>query len=197
MIVDEHSPTPDCEACIQAKQHHKPFSHDVGKHSESAGELTHSDVWGPSQTESIGGSKYYISFIDDHTRRCTVEFMSNKSQATEKVKQYITHLQVQQGKQPKIIRCDNGTEYVNKELIGWCKDRGIDLQHSAPYSPQSNGAPERLNRTLIELARAMLIAKNLPKYLWAEAVSHAAYLRNRVSTRALKDTTPDGLWNEQ
>jgi hypothetical protein len=122
--------------------------------------------------------------------------MTNKSQATDKVKQYITHLQIRYDKKPCIVRTDNGTEYVNRELIEWCKDRGIELQHSAPYSPQSNGAPERLNRTLIELARAMLIAKSLPECLWAEAVSHAAYLRNRATTRVLQGATPDGLWNE-
>jgi hypothetical protein len=42
----------------------------------------------------------------------------------------------------------------------------------------------------------MLIAKNLPEILWAEAVAHAAYLRNRASTRALQGATPEGLWNQ-
>ena len=197
MIVDENSPTPDCEACIQAKHTRNPFPKmEIPNRAETPGTLTHSDVWGPARTESIGGSKYYISFTDDCTRRCTVEFMKLKSQASEKVKQYLIHLQNRCGKTPKIIRVDNGTEYINADLMKWCKDRGIEVQQTAPYSPEQNGLAERLNRTLIELARAMLIAKKLPEMLWAEAVSHAAYLRNRASTRALQGATPEGLWNQ-
>ncbi|KAJ8585688.1 hypothetical protein M405DRAFT_720029, partial [Rhizopogon salebrosus TDB-379] len=65
MIIDENSPMPECEACIQAKQTRDPFPRDTENHSEIQGELTHSDVWGPARTQSIGGSRYFISFIDD------------------------------------------------------------------------------------------------------------------------------------
>ena len=61
-------------------------------------------------------------------------------------------------------------------------DEGIIIETSAPYSPSQNGVAERFNRTLLELARAMLISKNLPTFLWDEAVAHAAYLRNRAPT---------------
>lgn len=75
---------------------------------------------------------------------------------------------------------DNGTEYINKDLITWCKGKVIELQTTAPYSPQQNGISERQNRMLTELARAMITDKNLPEFLWAEAVAHATYVRNRA-----------------
>jgi hypothetical protein len=53
---------------------------------------------------------------------------------------------------------------------------------------------ERFNRTLIELVRAMLISRNLPSFLWAEAVAHAAYIRNRAPTKALDGKTPHEVW---
>jgi len=98
---------------------------------------------------------------------------------------------------PKIILVDNGTKYINADLITWCKDKGIKIQQTAPYSPQQNGMSERLNQTLMELARAMLIARKMPEYLWAEAVSHTTYLRNQAPTHALQGTTPEGLWNQK
>lgn len=65
------------------------------------------------------------------------------------------------------------------------------METTAPYSPAQNGIAERLNRTLLEHARAMLFAKNLPKILWPEAVSYACYIKNRSPTRALgSNTTP-------
>jgi transposase InsO family protein len=158
MTIDENSPMPQCEACIQAKQTCDPFPSATENRSETLGELTHSDVWGPAPTDSVGGSRYFISFIDDCSRRCNIEFMKKKSQTMEKVMQYITHLKNRwDSKRPKFLRVNNGTEYINEGLMTWCKNQGIELQRTAPYSPEQNGAPERLNRTLIELARAMII----------------------------------------
>jgi hypothetical protein len=51
-----------------------------------------------------------------------------------------------------------------------------------------------MNRTLVELARAMITAQNLPEFLWEPAVAHAAYVQNRVYTRALKGETPYQVW---
>ena len=65
------------------------------------------------------------------------------------------------------------------------------METTAPYSPAQNGIAERLNRTLLEHARAMLFAKSLPKVLWPEAVAYANYIKNRSPTRALgQNTTP-------
>jgi hypothetical protein len=54
---------------------------------------------------------------------------------------------------------------------------------AAAYSPSQNGVAERMNRTLVELACAMINARDLPKFLWELAIKHAAYLRNCAYTR--------------
>jgi len=59
---------------------------------------------------------------------------------------------------------------------------------TAPYSPSQNGVAERMNRTLVELARAMM--RELPQFLWEYAVNHASYLQNRAYTKSLGDQTP-------
>ena len=55
----------------------------------------------------------------------------------------------------------------------WVAEKGITIETTAPYSPSQNGIAERLNRTLLKTARAMIIAKGLLKFLWDEAVAHA------------------------
>ena len=66
---------------------------------------------------------------------------------------------------------------MNESLLAWLQERGIEAQPTAGYSPSQNGAAERLNRTLVELARAMLLARSVPTFLWDYAILHAAYLR--------------------
>ncbi|GBE90191.1 hypothetical protein SCP_1900400 [Sparassis crispa] len=195
LTIDENSmPLTQCEACVQAKQARRAYPKEAEDRFQMPGELTHSDVWGPACVVSIAGSRYYISFTDDCTRRCQVLFMKHKSEAFEKLKEYLTFIERRFGHLPKIVRVDNGSEYINKNLKGWCCEKGIELQTTAPHSPSQNGVAEQFNRTLLELARAMLITKNLPSFLWAEAVAYAAYLQNRAPTKALHGRTPEEAW---
>jgi len=55
-------------------------------------------------------------------------------------------------------------------------------------SPQQNGVAERMNRCLVESARAMTYHAGLSKTFCAEAVNTAAYIRNRVTTTATGQT---------
>ena len=52
----------------------------VGKEKKNARlELVHTDVWGPSQVSSHGGSNYYVTFIDDATKKTWVCCIRQKS----------------------------------------------------------------------------------------------------------------------
>nr|GFC78323.1 putative ribonuclease H-like domain-containing protein [Tanacetum cinerariifolium] len=76
----------------------------------------------------------------------------------------------------KVIRCDNGTEFKNREMNQFCKMKGILRQFSVARTPQQDGVVERRNRTLIEVARTMLADSKLPSTFWAEAVNIACYV---------------------
>jgi transposase InsO family protein len=65
-------------------------------------------------------------------------------------------LEKQSGKKVKAVRSDRGGEYVNAELKKFFASNGIRHETTTPYTPQQNGAAERLNRTLMERVRAML-----------------------------------------
>lgn len=94
------------------------------------------------------------------------------------------------------LRCDNGREYINKNLIDWCRKKGIQLDRTIPYTPQLNGKAERLNRTLIEKSRALIIDSGLDKEMWGEAAYASTYLLNRSPTSTL-DVTPAEAWNQR
>nr|GEU54595.1 uncharacterized mitochondrial protein AtMg00810-like [Tanacetum cinerariifolium] len=80
----------------------------------------------------------------------------------------------------KIIRCDNGGEFKNKEMNEFCTRKGIKREFSNARTPQQNRVAERRNRTLIEATRTMLADAKLPVTFWAEAVNTACYVQNRV-----------------
>lgn len=194
--IDPNSkPSLTCEACIKGKAAHQRFPKEAEDHGHKPGDLTYSDLWGPARTPSIGQNKYYIQFTDDATRHCTIRFLKDKTETFDRIKDYVALVENQLGQSPKFLRFDSGSEYVNDRVRSFCASKGIEVQFTAPYSHEQHGIAERFNRTLIELARSMLIAKGLPVRLWAEAVLHAAYIRNRVRTRALSNATPEEAWS--
>ncbi|GKE62899.1 retrovirus-related pol polyprotein from transposon TNT 1-94, partial [Tanacetum coccineum] len=88
------------------------------------------------------------------------------------------------------IRTDNGTEFVNQTLHEYYEKVGISHETSVARSPQQNGVVERRNRTLIEVARAMLIYAKASLFLWAEAVATTCYTENHFIIRLRHGKTP-------
>ena len=89
-----------------------------------------------------------------------------------------------------ILRSDNGTEYFNKNLNEFLKNKGIQHQSTCPNTPQQNGTAERKNKHLLEVACAIMFESNVPKYLWGDAVLTATYLIYRMPTRVLNYRIP-------
>lgn len=184
-----------CKGCVEGKMHRKPFK-PVGEiRSTKRLQLVHTDVCGPMQTESLGGRRYFVTFTDDYTRSCAVYFMRKKDEVFEKFREYEAAVTNQSEERIGTLRSDNGGEYLSGAFDEYLKSRGIRHELTVPHTPEQNGVAERINRTLMESARAMLRHAGLPNMFWAEAVSTAAYLRNRLPSRAFKQsTTPYELW---
>ncbi|KRX63669.1 Copia protein [Trichinella sp. T9] len=77
---------------------------------------------------------------------------------------------------------------INQRLRSFLREKGIEHQFSAPYTPQQNGAAERKNRALVEMAKCMLTDAKLPERFWGETVCTAAYLQNRLPSRSILKT---------
>jgi transposase InsO family protein len=90
----------------------------------------------------------------------------------------------------KAICSDNGTEFRNASFDGFCLELGIEHQFSTPRVPQQNGVVERKNRTLVEMAKTMLDEHGTPRRFWADAISTACYVSNRIFLRLILLLTP-------
>ncbi|KAH9684683.1 DNA (cytosine-5)-methyltransferase [Citrus sinensis] len=121
--------------------------------------------------------------------------MELSNQALGKFKEWITLIENQTEKKITRLRSDNGLEYCSKEFEDFCKSKGIARHRTVTYTPQQNGLVERMNRTIIERVRCMLLNTNLSKGFWAEVVTTAAYLINRSPSSALGFKTPQELWS--
>ena len=184
-----------CEGCLAGKMCRKPFPAVGEIRSTRRLQLVHSDVCGPMHTPSIGGAKYFVTFIDDYTRCCAVYFMKHKSEVFYKFIEFEASVTNDVCKAIGTLRTDNGGEYLSTELQNYLKKKGIRHELTVPHSPQQNGVAERMNRTLVESARSMIAHAALPNIFWAEAISTAAYVRNRLPTTALKENeTPYERW---
>ena len=102
--------------------------------------------------------------------------MKHKSEVFGLFKVFKALVENQCGRKLKVLRSENGGEYVKSEFIQYCADAGIQMHHSIPYSPQQNGVAERKNRSLKEMATCMMEAKTLPPKYRAEAINCVAYI---------------------
>uniref|UniRef100_A0AAV1U517 Polyprotein n=1 Tax=Peronospora matthiolae TaxID=2874970 RepID=A0AAV1U517_9STRA len=181
-----------CEGCIMGKATVKTFPKSPYGHvkTKEVLQLVHSDVMGPMESKSRGGSRFVVTFIDDYSRYIVAYYIENKSEVTDRFIEYKALMENQLSKKIKCIRTDNGTEYVNRRFSGVCRKSGIMHQTTVPYSPQQNGLAERMNRTLTERARAMLSHMQVDKIWWAEAMNTAVYVTNRVPCASHPTKTP-------
>ena len=126
-------------------------------------ELIHTNLWGPSPVASLGGSRYYITFIDDLSRKVWVYFLKNKSDVFETFKKWKVMVETETSLKVKCLRSDNGGEYINGGFSEYCVAQGIRMEKTIPRTPQQNGVAERMNRTLNERARSIRLHAGLPK----------------------------------
>ena len=79
---------------------------------------------------------------------------------------YKALVEKQSGHQIIKLRYDNGGEYVKNKFTTFCIEKGIQQQHTVPYTPQQNCVAERKNRTLKEMANCMIQSKGLSLEYW-------------------------------
>ena len=127
-----------CEACQFGKQAKNAFPHDKNV-SKNVLELVHSDVRGLAKTASMGGCRFYVTFIDDHTRKVWVYFMKEKSEVFTHFQDFKALVEKQTGNYIQCLRSDGGGEYISNEFTNFLKKHGIQRQFSCKYTPQQNG----------------------------------------------------------
>ena len=179
-----------CEGCTMGKQTRNSFLKNEATRATKLLQIVHSDVCGPMKTQSIGGSRYFVTFIDDMSRYAAIYFIRSKDEVLSKFKVYADMATNTTGSNIRVLRTDNGGEYTSKVFDDFLRSKGIKRQLTTPRTPQQNGVAERMNRTIQESARSMLQTAALPDSFWAEAVLTAVILKNRSPTVTVKKMTP-------
>lgn len=187
-----------CESCKLGKQTRLPFKNSTSGRSKRPLELIHSDVVGPITPDSYNDCRYIVTFIDDYTHFAMIYVIKSKSEVYDKFREYYNLSTVHFERKISRLRCDNGGEYISDKIRQFCREKGIKLEYTNPYTPQQNGVAERFNRNLMDRARTMVIDANLDKMFWSEAVLAATYVINRSPTSVFKDQrenkTPAEIW---
>ncbi|GJT15898.1 putative ribonuclease H-like domain-containing protein [Tanacetum coccineum] len=127
-----------------------------------------------------GGKIIEKVVTDDYSRFTWVFFLAIMDETCSILKSFITGIENLVDHKVKVIRCDNGTEFKNREMNQFCEKNGILRQYRVARTPQQNRVAKRRNRTLIEAARTMLVDSKLPTTFWAKAVNTTCYVQNRV-----------------
>ncbi|GJW84955.1 putative ribonuclease H-like domain-containing protein [Tanacetum coccineum] len=179
-----------CVACQKGKQHKASCKAKLERTITVPLHTLHMDLFGPTSMKSINHACYCLVITDDCTRFCWVFFLTSKDQTSSILQTFIKQIENQLNHRVKILRSDNGTEFKNRDMLELYGDKGIKQEYSTTRTPQQNGVAERMKRTLIEAARTMLADSLLPTTFWAEAVSTACYIFNRVRVTKPQNKTP-------
>ena len=187
-------PLESCEDCLAGKQHRVSFKRsDDARRRKHILDLVHSDVCSTSE-RSLGGAQYFVTFIDDHSRKLWVYPLKTKDQVLQAFKEFHASVERATGRKLKCLRTDNGGEYLGP-FEHYCKTHGIRHEKVPPKTPQMNGVAERMNRTIAEKVRSMLSQAKLPKSFWGEVVLTAADLINLSPSRPLNGKIPEEVWS--
>jgi hypothetical protein len=121
-----------CDSCEHAKTTRKPISKEhMTPLADAFGTEVHTDLWGPSPLQSLGGRKYYIAFTDDATRYMTLTVLRSKDEAFDAYKAYAAWVHTQHGVRIKRLCSDRGGEFTSGEFTKFLKQQGTERMHMA------------------------------------------------------------------
>ncbi|CAN1758882.1 Retrovirus-related Pol polyprotein from transposon RE1 [Linum perenne] len=175
-----------CRVCPSAKQTRIQFPNS-SSHANQCFDLVHMDIWGSYSVASVGGHRYFLTIVDDHSRYTWVHLIKSKSEVRGLIKDFVAMVKNQYNRVVKVFRTDNGLEFSIPEFYA---SHGIEHQTTCVYTSQQNGRVERKHRHILNVARALLFQASLPVLFWGYAVVHAVHLINRLPTPVLSGKAP-------
>ena len=105
-----------CKGCVVGKYVERRYEKGKERRVVQFLDLIHSDLIRPIPTPSYGNSRYVLTFIDDFSRYCWVYFLKLKSEVFETFKVYKDLVENACENTIKIIRTENGKDYINTSL---------------------------------------------------------------------------------
>ena len=110
-------------------------------------DLIHSDLYGPIPVDTLSGFSYFITFIDDYSRKTWIYFLKTKEfdEVLDRFKEFKALVENHTGRRIRVLRSDNGGEYTSGGFVDFCGETGITREFAVPYNPQQNGVTKRKN----------------------------------------------------
>jgi histone deacetylase 1/2 len=175
-----------CDACQQANSHQLPYPK-LSSVSNFPLDLIFFDVWGPAP-DSFGRNKYYVSFIDYHSKFVWIYLLRYKSQVFEKFHEFQQLVERRFDRKIVSIQTDWGGEY--EKLNSFFRKVGISHLVSCPHAHQQNGVVECKYRHIVEVGLSLLAHSSMPLKYWDEAFLAVTYLIKRTPAKNLQFSTP-------
>ncbi len=191
-IKFDRPPSSFCRVCAEAKLKESNFVHRELRSRDAI----HSDI-GDTSTRSNDGCRYWITFIHEGTRLAKVFYLKKKSEAADRIIQAVKFFQNAKKFGVAVFRSDGGGEYESVKVQSFFRESGIDHEVAPRYTPQLNGIAERINRTLVERTRCLLVSSGLNDSFWKEAMEYSVYIYNRTPHSSIGFRTPWEVFYEQ
>lgn len=189
MVISERENF-DCEVCTLGKMT-EHISRKPDTTAKNPLDVVHVDLAGPVEPTDINGMKYSLVCVDHYTNFTFVYFLKQKDDTPKAFRRFLSDVSPY-GK-VKIIRSDQGGEFISNEFCTLLSENKIKHERTAPYSPHQNGKAERTWRSLFEMTRCLILQSGLPKNIWTYAIMTAAYIRNRCFNKNIKCTPFEGM----
>ena len=106
---------------------------------------------------SLGGNLWVLVMVDEYSRYVVVMPLRSKGDAADALLNMLTFIQTQTRLVAKEVHGDGGTEIYNAKVRAFLTSQGTTFDATPADSPALNGIAERMNHTLMEMTRAMLI----------------------------------------
>jgi len=133
-----------CRGCALDKYAKAAYSKSNNRDKSALG-LIHLDICGPMSTKSLSGAEYFVTFNDDHSRKTWIYFLRTKDEVSDRFKEFKSLVENLTGKRIKVLRLDNGGEYIDKDFTNFCAEEGIRREWTTPYNPEQNGVAKKKN----------------------------------------------------
>jgi len=183
-----------CEPCKLAKTKRVSFKSTGETRTQKPLELIYLDLCGPIDPEGFNGQLYFLSIVDDYSRKISAFPIRNKSDAFETFKRFQKRAERYLGTKIISVRTDNGGEFCNRQFEDYFSELGIKFEKTNNYTPEQNGRVERQNFTIMDGVKAMLTDSGMDRCFWTECVLTFVYVWNRTCHSG-KTKTPIELFS--
>jgi hypothetical protein len=185
-----------CAACHRGKVKVPPYPGLVAREVGRVLEEVSYDLLVP-EVESVGGCKYLAVLVDRYSRKVWGLPLQRRSDLPQALRSWIVEREVETGQSLSTLRCDRAGENLESALLAWLKERGVQVVAVPAEHHANNGLAERHVGVVSEMGRVALLASGLPPSLWAEAVGHAIWTKNRLPSASIKGQQPEARYTNR